>query len=331
VNYRKRRANAWKEMLEVPLVFLPTSPLRPKLTRCVSFTVGIVGGGRANLYVPSALADSVEEDSEDVWEVIRSDDPVGEALAACGGRVLLHPEEPAWLTSAAAEWKDATPYIKKLLAKPFPGEVDIIKEHISSVDRALERTVERISPGVSEAGIRDLLNSLLVRRGAEGFLYPTQVLFGERTRLIFAAPSERKLREDDVVLLDAAPIFEGYSLPLARTLLLEERRDVIRAIETVGKALTAALRRMLPGVSGEEVDRVLRESLKPHAIPHAAGVPAGGFLAPTLAPGSKDLLEEMSFVSLTGGVYTDKYGVRVKHLVLVREGGGEILETFARL
>ena len=80
----------------------------------------------------------------------------------------------------------------------------------------LQEVVSRLEPGITERDATRWAMKAYRREGADRFFHLPVALFGERTTLPDPwttesfRPTDRALRADDAVILDASPGFEGY-------------------------------------------------------------------------------------------------------------------------
>jgi len=82
----------------------------------------------------------------------------------------------------------------------------------------LEETAASLKVGDSEHEITARLRKLFHQAGAHNYFHVPVVLIGERSAYpgdfgpFEALPTDRRLQEQDTVILDAAPIFDGYTV-----------------------------------------------------------------------------------------------------------------------
>jgi Xaa-Pro aminopeptidase len=106
----------------------------------------------------------------------------------------------------------------------------------------------------------------------------------------------------------------------------------------VRRAQKAALARVRPGARAKDVDAVVRKLIKragylrflPHGTGHGVGLEVHEL--PSLAPSSRDVLQEGMVVTVEPGIYVPEIGgARIEDMVLVKSGGYEILTRTKRL
>jgi Xaa-Pro dipeptidase len=142
----------------------------------------------------------------------------------------------------------------------------------------------------------------------------------------------RRLERGEIALLELAVVADGFWCDRTRAAgeATSEQRE---AGELVRKAQKSAIAAVRPGATGAEVDeaarRVIREGGRDLQFMHITGHGLGyryHEYAPTLAPGSRDVLQTGMIHSVEPGVYGPGFGgIRIEDDVLVTETGAEVL------
>ncbi len=112
----------------------------------------------------------------------------------------------------------------------FPGHNDLLgfkKAQELALQAALE-IARHIEEGWSERKTAELLNTWLLDNGVKSFFHYAYVWFGERTRFSGIRrtrykefmPTDRVLLENEVFILDVAPIVDGYICDIGYTSIL---------------------------------------------------------------------------------------------------------------
>ena len=209
-------------------------------------------------------------------------------------------------------------------------DVNIIKEGVAILDSCFSKTLENIEIGMSEKEVSDIMDSNLIKEGIDSFAYRTIVVSGKRTSSPLANTLDKEIEKGDIIVIDSAPIYRGYVIGMARTILTEENAEHVRDLQLLNRAAMEALRYARIGEKAEKMDIAAREFLSSRNIeyPHYTAMPLGGFHAPYAYPGSEDILENNSAFFLTLGIYRKNFGMRLKHQILVTEKT-HILDSFA--
>ena len=237
-----------------------------------------------------------------------------------------------------AEWVPTKGVIERLRLKKRPEEVARIRQAQALAERALERALALLRPGVEEREVALEIEFFLRKEGAEGVAFPPIVASGARGALPHAGASEKRLEPGELITLDLGAKVAGYHSDMTRTVALGKPSPEMRRVyEAVQEALEVALQGLKPGRTGKEVDALAREALGRHGLDryfvHSLGHGVGLAVheGPGLSPYTEEVLEPGMVVTVEPGVYLPGVGgVRIEELVLITEDGIELLSRFPR-
>jgi Xaa-Pro aminopeptidase len=145
-----------------------------------------------------------------------------------------------------------------------------------------------IEPGRSERDVQIEIEAAFLRNGADMVAYDTIVGGGPNAAVLHFPPSDRRLQDDELVLIDAGGEFRGYASDITRTYPVSGRFTPEQAElhALVRAACVTATGRCRAGVEWRDVHRT------------AARVIAGGLVGFGLLRGDPDDLVERHAVSL---------------------------------
>jgi Xaa-Pro aminopeptidase len=237
-----------------------------------------------------------------------------------------------------AEWVPTKGVIERLRLKKSPEEVARIRQAQALAERALERALALLRPGVEEREVALEIEFFLRKEGAEGVAFPPIVASGARGALPHAGASEKRLEPGELITLDLGAKVAGYHSDMTRTVALGKPSPEMRRVyEAVQEALEVALQGLKPGRTGKEVDALAREALGRHGLDryfvHSLGHGVGLAVheGTGLSPYTEEVLEPGMVVTVEPGVYLPGVGgVRIEELVLITEDGIELLSRFPR-
>jgi Xaa-Pro aminopeptidase len=132
-----------------------------------------------------------------------------------------------------------------------PGEIDIMRR-AAQITREAHEAAARIARGsVYEYELQAVIEYTFRRRGARGPAYPTIVGGGGNAAVLHYIDNDQKLREGELVLIDAGCELDGYASDVTRTYPVGGRfSGPGRAIyQVVAAAQRAALEQCRPGVT----------------------------------------------------------------------------------
>jgi len=176
------------------------------------------------------------------------------------------------------------------------------------------------------------------KRGASGPAFETIVAFGERSALPHGRPTAKRLRKNELVVLDLGVILGHYCSDLTRTVVVGRASRRIRTwYRAVLEAQTAAIAAAKDGVTCGDVDASARRVLSgyhlDHLFVHSTGHGLGLEVheAPKVARGQKARLQPGNVITIEPGVYAEGTGgIRIEDDVAVHSDRTEILTRAPR-
>jgi Xaa-Pro aminopeptidase len=215
------------------------------------------------------------------------------------------------------------------------GEIERLRAAAQLADEALQGVLEQGLAGRSEREVAIELELRMRRLGAQGPSFSPIVAAGEHGALPHAEPRDVEIPRDVLVTIDWGAQLDGYCSDCTRTYatgesLSAEAREVYELVLAAQLAGVAAVK---AGPSGREVDAVARAVIEQgghgerfgHGLGHGVGMDVHE--APRLSRvESERPLQAGNVVTVEPGVYVPgRLGVRIEDLLVVREGGHEVL------
>jgi Xaa-Pro aminopeptidase len=196
---------------------------------------------------------------------------------------------------------------------------------------AFKRAVRHARPGVTESELAGILDLEMRRFGAKtGF--ETIVAFGPNASRPHHQPSQRKLGQQDTILIDFGARYDGYCCDITRSFAFGQPTTAYRrAYDVVGRAQAAAIRAAKAGVELTEVDAAARNTIRASGLPvygHGTGHGFGLEIheIPFLKEEAKGELKAGQIITIEPGIYLPgQLGVRIEDDILITENGSEIL------
>lgn len=228
--------------------------------------------------------------------------------------------------------------VERLRQVKEDGELAAIRRAAEVTNRAFSRFADERFSGRMERELAWRMEQLLHDEGAEAVAFPVIVAAGETGASPHAVPGERVVESGQTVVVDAGATVDGYCSDCTRTLAvggLEGR--LAEAYLICLEAQLAALDAVRPGTAGRDADAVPRriidgtqfEGMFGHGLGHGVGLEVHE--GPTLRPESDDVLAAGNVTSVEPGIYLEgEGGIRIEDLVVVGEGGVEILTSFPK-
>jgi len=167
------------------------------------------------------------------------------------------------------------------------------------------------------------------QNGADALAFESIVAFGENAAEPHHHPTDRDLRQGDVVKLDFGALYRGYHSDMTRTVAFGPVPDELREIyDLVRAAQQAGIDAVRAGIAGGEPDaasrKVIADAGRGEAFSHSLGHGVGLEIheGPTLRAKGEDELPAGAVVTVEPGVYVPGLGgVRIEDMVEVTADG----------
>ncbi len=223
--------------------------------------------------------------------------------------------------------------VEALRAVKSPGEIARIRRSVQVNAEAYMRTLRRVRLGARERDVAAELDYQMSVLGAEKSAFDTIVAVGERTALPHARPTDRRLGEDELMLVDMGATLDGYTSDMTRMSFTGSPRKPIKDLyKAVLEAQLAGIDAVRAGIPASRVDAAAREVLKRHeldkAFVHSTGHGLGLEIheGPRIARKERTRLQAGMVITIEPGAYVAGLGgVRIEDAVLVTERGCEVL------
>lgn len=237
-------------------------------------------------------------------------------------------------------WKPVDALAGSLRTRKSEAEIGCIRRAVDLADLAMEEAYRVVRPGMSERSLAWQLEVFMRERGADSLAFDIIVAAGENGALPHHRASERIIGEGEPIVVDMGCILDGYCSDLTRTFSLGPAADseYDRVYATVDAANRAAVAGLVPGMTGKAGDALARDLIASagygdrfgHSLGHGVG------LAVHEGPRLSALAEEVvlpvgAVVTVEPGIYLPgRFGVRIEDMVVLRDGGAELLTRVAR-
>ena len=251
----------------------------------------------------------------------------GEVMTVAAQKQLMDALPAGFRVRAAPSLVEAARMVKD------GEEIQRIRSAVMLGASLFPTALEKIRPGVQENEVAAAMEYAARKAGAAGMSFPTIIASGPRSALAHGRASEQPIPGEGFVVCDFGVILAGYCSDMTRTVYVGRGTDDVRGLyDAVREAQQTAVEAVRPGVNVGEVDRAARKLLKKsglakfftHSTGHGVGLEIHE--APRVAAGQQEVLCPGMVITVEPGVYIPgKWGVRIEDMVLVTEGGREVL------
>ena len=257
--------------------------------------------------------------------------------------------DPGQLT--VAQWKavrkgagancksvEAGGIIEGLRRRKDAGELAAMRKAAGLADAVMERALKTLRPGMREREVGAEIEYHMHKLGASGPSFESIVASGSRAALPHARPTSKRLRKNELVVLDLGVILGNYCSDMTRTVYLGRAPGRVRRwYKAVQEAQAAGVAAVKPGVTCGQVDGAAREVLKKnglaqffvHSTGHGLGLEVHE--EPRVARGQEFRLEPGNVITVEPGVYVEGIGgIRIEDDVAVNAQGSEVFTRVKR-
>lgn len=294
----------------------------------------------AEFHLPSGTGAEVRvlPDRGDPAELVRA------TLAEFGPIRRVAIENRAWAEALAgmqrilpgADYGLASSVIAPLRMIKDQEEVALMRRAAHLADRVLDAVMRQLKVGMTEQEVALEVDLQMVRLGAEGPSFTTNVfaIGPHEVRELRETTSRRPLVPGSALSFDFGCVYDDYCSDFGRTVHVGEPSAAFRrAHEAVIAAHDAAIAAMRAGaVTAEGADAVARGVIEAagygeffrHRLGHGIGMDVHE--APFLTAGDATVLADGMAFTVEPSIYQiGALGARIEDVVIVRPGGGEVL------
>ncbi|MEA1940333.1 MAG: Xaa-Pro peptidase family protein [Candidatus Caldatribacteriota bacterium] len=228
--------------------------------------------------------------------------------------------------------------IEQIRMKKDKTEIIKIRKAGQIITETLKEIFNIIEPGVRELDIATELAYTMRKKGAKREAFEAIVVSGEGSSLPHGKPSEKIIKEGELITIDTGADYQNYKSDMTRTIILgKENKKQKEIYYIVLEAQKKALESLKPGMKCNEVDKIARDIIKDkgygkyfgHGLGHGVGLDIHEL--PRVSSNDKTVLLPGMVITIEPGIYLPKIGgVRIEDTVLITEDGYEILTWFPK-
>jgi len=249
-----------------------------------------------------------------------------------------------------SQYNEIKEYTKRIKLVPSKGiieyyrglktqeEVEKIQKAIVVAEKAYLSLKKRIQTGVSEKYLADMLEFEIRKQGGQRSSFETICAAGSHASQPHARATDRKIQENEVVLVDWGATVQSYKSDLTRVVFKDRiSRKFERIYQIVLDAQRLAIERVKPGVMAKQVDCAARSYIESkgygecfgHGLGHGVGLEVHEY--PVINKRSKEVLEAGMVFTVEPGIYIPGWGgIRIEDIVLVTKDGCNVLSQLPK-
>lgn len=245
-----------------------------------------------------------------------------------------------------------------MIKKKNKDQIRMIQKSGQIAKFTLKQLLNAITPGVSSFELEKIANRLIIARGAKpsflgyrGYKFATCISINDE--VVHGLPSERRIKDGDIVSIDVGVNYKGYFSDTAATIIVgHTNEETEKLVFNTQKSLMDSISIVKPGIRVGEIENktgeVLRKNkLKPILALSGHGVGLAVHEEPSIRSDGKidsgEILEEGMVIAIepmatlgSGEVFTDSDGWTIKttdgkpaahfeHTVVITKNGHKLL------
>ena len=237
------------------------------------------------------------------------------------------------------EWI-ALPYMLMMNVRAVKSLSEILKlrdcARLCEVGQAVVRELVQ-EPGMSEIEIYSQAKAHMEQAVKGRFALQDALHSGLNSQSPFPGlPTDYIPQRGDLLISDIVPYYNGYWGDSCSSYVVggaDSVTDTHRAMHKIAlEAFEIGFQASKPGVTAGEIDALVRGYIAkqgyqyPHHTGHGVGV--SNHEEPRIVPYNQMILEPNMVIALEPAIYTQNYGIRLEHLLLVTETGCKKISKF---
>lgn len=142
-------------------------------------------------------------------------------------------------------------------------ELELIEEATAIAELGMQACIDAVEPGVTEIELSAAAENAMRAEGSEFNPFICDIVSGRNTSVFSRVPSNKRVRNGELVVMDLGAVHRGYTGEFARTVVCGEPSEAQREIyQVVHESLQACLDAIKPGAIAHDVDAAAREVIR---------------------------------------------------------------------
>jgi Xaa-Pro aminopeptidase len=218
-------------------------------------------------------------------------------------------------------------------------EIEALQRAVDLGDKAFQHVAKRIEPGWTEKDVAWKIEKYVREHGGDGLSFDTLVGAGERGSMPHCAPSDRKLKKGEGVVIDMGADLGGYMSDLTRTIFLGKPTDQFKKVYDIVLAAQLTAEELVEsGMTGEQAHMLAHNVIDEagygddfgHGLGHGIGLQVHE--APRLAKAATDVLKPGMVFTIEPGIYLPGWGgVRIEDMVVLENGKARVMSRAPKM
>ncbi|MCK4524711.1 aminopeptidase P family protein [candidate division WOR-3 bacterium] len=211
------------------------------------------------------------------------------------------------------------------------NEIKKIKNCAVIMKNIIKEIPEYLKIGITDIKLRNVIDEMIYKMGAERRFVPTLVGFNSKT--IYPTLIGAKLKKDDIILIDFGVMNRGIGISISHSQILNgsTSKTRLKHLKIVSDALEVMRSIVKEGINVCDIDMEMRDfftqhKLEKYFIDYAVKLPGTSFFEEVNSIKERTTLFKNSIIKLSSSLFIpDKYGLRCESIVHVKKKGCNVI------
>lgn len=227
---------------------------------------------------------------------------------------------------------DVSKLISQRLDEKDESEYIRFKKACEIVNRIAKEIPNWINKNITEKSLAKEIEKRMIDFSGEPS-FKTIVAFGENSAVPHHTTSERKIKKDEIILIDFGAKYKNICSDMTRCFFFgNPNKETLEVYNTVKNIQLESINKIKPGVNGKDIYQYVKTSIEKftlgvmnHSLGHGIGYEVHE--ASTLSSIDYNLKENI-FTTVEPGCYIEnKFGVRIEDCLIIRKDKAQVLTT----
>ncbi|MDR1942564.1 MAG: M24 family metallopeptidase [Endomicrobium sp.] len=212
------------------------------------------------------------------------------------------------------------------------NEIENLKKSCKIVSAICDTVRKELKPGLTELDVHYKVLELFSKNHVTESFAPI-IAFGKNSANPHHRSSDKKLIQNDIVMMDIGCVYNGYCSDLTRTYFLDKiddnRKQIWNVVKRSQEAVLKGIKAGLPIAWADKTARSVIESVGYkdkliHTTGHGVGIEIHEM--PSLSSDAEGVFLVGMTVTVEPGIYIkQEFGIRIEDTILIKEDGCEVL------
>ena len=227
---------------------------------------------------------------------------------------------------------DISKLISQILDQKNESEYHRFKKACNIVNQIAKEIPSWVNKDLTEKSLAKEIEKRMIDLSGEPS-FKTIVAFGENSAVPHHTTSDRKIKKDEIILIDFGAKYKNICSDMTRCFFFgNPNKEIMQVYNIVKNIQLESINKIKPGRNGKDIYKYAKESIEkttPGVMNHSLGHGIGYEVHEASTLSSIDYnLKENVFTTVEPGCYIEnQFGVRIEDCIVIRKAKAEVLTT----